>query len=311
MGLRQPNGTRTSYKALSYTWGTATSPEDVETIRLDRKDVCVRQNLWDFLDTMRQQERHGPFWIDALCIDQLSVAEKEAQLKLMPQTYSLAEEVVVWLGKCEGKELSSALLELYIQCAGGRYRRGQHQSAARRQAFRHLVENKYWTRLWIVQEIFKARRIGVHIGTYRWTFSELVSMRRGLTPLHDSSFDWTSWDGIVEMKEQWKKNTRLDLHEVLFRWGHQNCQDPHDKVYGLLGLVYGPVMAVDLNISTLELFRQVLELEKPRIYARGYRYSQEFTTKLATNLGLWYVKGVYRVIAEFLVSYEADEMTKP
>jgi len=45
----------------------------------------------------------GPFWIDALCIDQQSSKEKQRQLKLMPRIYARAKEVLVWLGTCEGE----------------------------------------------------------------------------------------------------------------------------------------------------------------------------------------------------------------
>jgi hypothetical protein len=94
--------------------------------------------------------------------------------------------------------------------------------------------------------------------------------------------------------------------------GHQDCQDAHDKVYGLLGLVAGPVVDVDLNISTFELFERVLALVKPRIYARGYQYTQEFTSRLATNLGLCHDQGVDRVVTDFLVGYKASgEQGKP
>jgi hypothetical protein len=143
MTFRRPSWDRIAYKALSYTWGTATTPSDVTHVVVNRKLVCIRNNLWDFLNAMRQLDKHSPFWIDALCIDQLSTIKKEMQLKLIPEVYLNTVEVIVWLGVCDGKELTDALLELYVQCAGGRYRREQHQTAARRQAFKYLVENKY------------------------------------------------------------------------------------------------------------------------------------------------------------------------
>ena len=38
------------------------------------------------------------FWIDAICIDQQSIGEKNKQVRLMGEIYSSAKLVVSWLG---------------------------------------------------------------------------------------------------------------------------------------------------------------------------------------------------------------------
>lgn len=40
----------------------------------------------------------GLVWIDALCINQTDIDERSAQVRLMPQIYSNASCVIVWLG---------------------------------------------------------------------------------------------------------------------------------------------------------------------------------------------------------------------
>lgn len=92
---------RVKYTALSYTWGPATTSAHVNWIRINDRKVCVRRNLWDFLHTMQVEQNEGPFWIVALCIDQLDRQEKSRQLKLMPRIYEKAAVVLVWLGKPE------------------------------------------------------------------------------------------------------------------------------------------------------------------------------------------------------------------
>jgi hypothetical protein len=85
------------YTALSYTWG---SPDDTRMIELDGQSFEIRRNLWDFLNEARARggKRPDRLWIDAICIHQAHVSERNHQVGLMGEIYSKAENVVVWLG---------------------------------------------------------------------------------------------------------------------------------------------------------------------------------------------------------------------
>jgi len=52
---------RVRYTALSYTWDLATDKSNTEDILIHDEPVCVRRNLWDFLHTMREAHREGPY----------------------------------------------------------------------------------------------------------------------------------------------------------------------------------------------------------------------------------------------------------
>lgn len=86
---------RPKYDALSYTWGR---PNIVKGIELNGTRVDVRENLWSALVHLRNATEGRVIWIDALCIDQNSLEEKNHQVKLMAYIYSRAETVLVWLG---------------------------------------------------------------------------------------------------------------------------------------------------------------------------------------------------------------------
>ena len=287
---------RIKYTALSYTWGSAAVSDDVKDILIHNKPVCVRRNLWDFLHTMRQARIDGPFWIDALCIDQLKTAEKERQLRLMPNIYAEASTVLIWLGTY-GEEEAQGVLQLHDRYSKGKLQ-GKLDRIAHYYALQYLVKNKYWTRLWVVQEIFMARKLRVYTGALRWDFSDLTRISREPDP-DIVAIDWSNWNSIVEAKETWKHQP-LALHEALFRWSHQDCGVTHDKVYGLLGLVAKPQIKIDLSISILDLFEEVLRLERKVVYARGYKYSRDFTTKLLKSLGMEGVEDAERIKTDFL-----------
>ena len=75
------------------------SPKD--TIELNGMPIPVGHSLWTFLDEMRSQGRFRTYWIDAICIDQSNVQERNHQVQLMKVIYSQAESVSIWLGPVE------------------------------------------------------------------------------------------------------------------------------------------------------------------------------------------------------------------
>lgn len=83
------------YRCLSYTWGV---PDAGYEIYLNGCLVKVRHNLHEFLIQAANSIAMQPLWIDALCIDQNSVDEKNIQVTKMGLIYSRAQAVLVWLG---------------------------------------------------------------------------------------------------------------------------------------------------------------------------------------------------------------------
>jgi hypothetical protein len=97
------------YSALSYTWGNPLpsegSDDDVPWLKESHSIDCngysvgIRPNLFEGLISLAKLGFHGYLWIDALCIDQKTLAERNSQVSLMGKIYSKAAEIIVWLGK--------------------------------------------------------------------------------------------------------------------------------------------------------------------------------------------------------------------
>lgn len=65
----------------------------------------IQANLFDFLQQLRLNYADVALWVDALCIDQSHISEKNIQVPLMGLIYSYAELVLVWLGpQADGSE---------------------------------------------------------------------------------------------------------------------------------------------------------------------------------------------------------------
>jgi hypothetical protein len=133
-------------------------------IIVDGKPVLVGKNLEKALRTLREipEVQNGTrIWVDALCINQNDVAEKNVEVKRMGDIYRKAERVVSWLG--DEKDQSGETME-FMYTLGQAFNnettaapislgffRQIHTDAALRMT--QLLLRSYWSRIWIIQEI--------------------------------------------------------------------------------------------------------------------------------------------------------------
>lgn len=85
-----------AYRALSYTWGTEIAQFQ---IRIGGIQQSITKNLDEALRHFRLIDSAVIIYVDALCIDQTSVFEKNVQVPLMRRIYTQAEHVHCWLGR--------------------------------------------------------------------------------------------------------------------------------------------------------------------------------------------------------------------
>jgi hypothetical protein len=96
------------YEALSYVWG---DPTITRPISVGSGTFLATENLERALRALRNRTEMRILWVDALCINQKDNEEKSVQIQLMAKIYSLAPQVVVWLGK--ETNTSSKVFELF------------------------------------------------------------------------------------------------------------------------------------------------------------------------------------------------------
>jgi hypothetical protein len=95
MDVHPLNKVAMQYEALSYVWG---NPEPAKYISVNEVKVPINPNLYDALISLRQPNSERRIWIDAICLNQMSFAEKSKEVQKMGQIYSLAKTVNVFLG---------------------------------------------------------------------------------------------------------------------------------------------------------------------------------------------------------------------
>ncbi len=189
------------FTALSYVWGTGASRSRVTiNSREEQFSMLIAENLASALHGLQPEPNETPLtiWIDAICIDQSSTAEKDSQVPFMRHIYKAATEVFVSLGP-ERPDTGVAFLALELL---GRHRmrvlqdheRGvleggifdfelefladsiPLQSAGGSRKLRvtpfcdtisTFLELPWWSRVWVVQELALARKATFIFGNIR------------------------------------------------------------------------------------------------------------------------------------------------
>ncbi|KAI8316269.1 hypothetical protein K4K59_000167 [Colletotrichum sp. SAR11_240] len=188
------------YLALSYVWG---KPASTSSIQIDGIDVRITDNLVEALTQVRNAYLGTPqrIWADALCINQSDTAEKNRQVPLMGNIYSLAKITIIYLGP-----LSPGIETIFkavhdskpgfvtVDPAGDSrialakdlqhlkkfdLKGGSEPPAA---AIDELLQRPWFTRVWVTQELLLSRDAWVQCGALRVRWRELGAL---LVPILD------------------------------------------------------------------------------------------------------------------------------
>lgn len=287
--------------ALSYVWG---SPYVQHEITLNGHAFSIRHNLYsalksicNYIETAVEEQgiadnslkatpsefnadelkrfNQSPgcwkyFWIDAICINQKEVSERNHQVRMMSDIYKSSVFVLVWFGpSCEKALHLLATADLAKLRAVYRPYTDRFQKSEFSEPFIPLLESEYWSRMWIVQEfvlaqdlVFASGSVLVHWDRANHLFPEVYA--------HGGPGEIGSAVTLVNERRQHrfrqKQGMRPDLHELFRRFRLMNCSDPRDRVFalsGLLGESSDPadnVLVVDYSLTPAQLSIKILRL---------------------------------------------------
>lgn len=225
------------YYALSYAWQEPRTlqkapPGDV-CISCNGVQIAVPKNLFVALVRLRQKfQEPVSIWIDYLCINQSSSSERTQQVALMKEIFSLASEVLIWLGEPSSTGLQeSARFQVY-------YHWGEDNEVELVEAYRGSF-SEYLKG----GNIFQFLDLGHAYGVF--CLLNLLSRRvpASQIPFHESSVDspefrqWVDglWTAVWEIIDRaWVSCTRhrigvlvanqqLAVEEVMGRTGVRPC----------------------------------------------------------------------------------------
>ena len=185
------------YTALSYTWS---GPISQSSIIIGRVPLHITENLELALRRIRRPYHPKNMWIDAICINQSDNEEKSVQVFLMGDIYANAARTIVWLGE---QSANSDMAMDFIHALRQKSRdedsgddslsddEDPHADDTRKgisdsnqialQAVTNLMQRQWWTRIWVIQEALKSRRVTVVCGAKEVDiayFAQLVKARK-------------------------------------------------------------------------------------------------------------------------------------
>jgi hypothetical protein len=256
------------YIALSYAWGPNVRDK---VISINGSRFSVGNNLWWFLHYMRLRKQYITCWIDAICIDQSNVTERNHQVQIMRKIYSNAKSVSVWLGKADTSSESDIAMEHLATrrpCEAGNFNFDNFWSLRQARAILAFCEMNYWRRMWIIQEIMFAKQVTIYCGSKQITWNTFEQLVKDLQAISDIGREHQTPCAslilaspaivIAKAKAAWGGNLQ-PLTTLLQLYRDHEATNILDKVYALHGLAKdGSDIVVDYGITADELLVKVL-----------------------------------------------------
>jgi hypothetical protein len=202
-----------TWTALSYVWTDPDEPNPVvlggqtlldpkrsEEILIENASLMITSNLFQALMLIRGYNEFCTVWVDQICIDQSNLQERASQIQLMQTIFSMANTVLVWLGKAIRSRGMSMFADM-MEWLHSRKRTGQIEDApsfARytielmeneprlcpppdekhhlftKQMAKGILEDPWFSRAWVVQEAVFAKSLSIYLGPVivPWEFFE-------------------------------------------------------------------------------------------------------------------------------------------
>ncbi|KAH7317337.1 heterokaryon incompatibility protein-domain-containing protein [Rhexocercosporidium sp. MPI-PUGE-AT-0058] len=246
------------YEALSYAWG---SPGDEREILINGDIALVRENLFQALMHLRKRthlrrRRDRVFWIDALCINQQNVSERNHQVKQMGQIYN--NEAMRFI--CRTRPIASTrpwgtggeitIVELDLELSN---------------AIVALFDRAYWGRLWIIQELLFAKEARIQCGSHYIGWKHLhnfyVAVENSIVELRSDHGGgvYSSYNNLAfrldSCRLRFPENGKVSLLSLLDDFSSSQCEDVRDKIYGIAGLARETTdLEIDYSKSLTQIY---------------------------------------------------------
>ncbi|KAK4961405.1 hypothetical protein LTR10_001895 [Elasticomyces elasticus] len=206
----------------------------------------------------------------------------------MAETYSNAEEVLVWLGPSySSSDPAMEILGTPLHLHSPQFE--EMWTPENSLAIRRLFSRPYWERLWVFQELKLAKRKILMCGekSVAWTSLEDFLHAINDKQIINGDSELSPSDLTSETRESWtverraaaescraarfcpatptvqhasQTDRRGTLWETMFSLSHLRCTEPRDRVYALLGVSRcGLSIQPDYTVQVVTLLHKVLE----------------------------------------------------
>ena len=194
-------------------------------------------------------------WIDAVCINQDDIDERNRQVSIMGSIYKSARRVYIYVGE---EDLHGRLAMSYLQAI--EKREIQFDTPTTQQelvALEDFLARPWFTRIWVLQEVYQAKEPILICGDLRVSWAAIQTLR-AFESLREARLSQLPY--VTTVKDRKFISSNL-LHKLLAEARTCHATDPRDKLYALLPLLldaknYG--LAADYSVSRARCFYDVV-----------------------------------------------------
>jgi hypothetical protein len=241
-----------SFEALSYVWGY---PDVVVPIKVvvpgsiaEFIDLPITTNCYMALKRLREPDTTRMLWIDAIAINQHLIPERNHQLGLISQIYSRATRVVVYLGEL-ADDSDTAMDWIRNIDKPDDFETSPHYSDKPKYIrpdttmIQKLLDRRWFTRVWVLQEIRFARDAIVVCGDKEVSWESFKAFR-----YWNRNAKWVKrlpyvvqWS-VIKIDISYSRKLFLSpyprrLLKKLDQTRNIEATDPRDKVFAILPLL--------------------------------------------------------------------------
>jgi hypothetical protein len=267
------------YTALSYAWGSNEKTCDLWcsstripiTASLDSALRAIRKPTWAFL-----------VWVDAVCINQDDLQERNVQVANMVHIYSRASSVLVWLGD-DDEQLNGARCLEWLEYAGRHHfiALQNEMTAVDKSLLEAFFSRDWFTRRWVIQEVAVAAHAFVICGAKRinwYDFIEGVAVLRvrhdaiGTNAYHEALGKLCTIE-VLNKRFRERTDPTPSTHDgpsflqIMLRFEASLCSDDRDRIFSLFhvaSLQHTDLAALssglDYSLSTEEVYQKIAEV---------------------------------------------------
>ncbi|KAK5654250.1 hypothetical protein OQA88_7425 [Cercophora sp. LCS_1] len=265
------------YEALSYTWGYR---QGSRPILCEGKTILVTPNCEQALLHLRRRFRSRHLWVDAICINQQSVPEKNTQVPLMGDIYRHASRTIMWLGVDTDPELSGLLRRASRYGAAINRMKSAYRAVtsseltsiateypilnrAEKDRLARLLKNDWFHRMWTLQEFLLSESPVFRLGGIECGANDLLaysSCGHGLFGRGDLDQYFTR-NQMRRTQVLWGSGVPKFIADMVQLASLNHASDARDKVYGMMAWIKHchpsvQVPAVDYAVSAQHVFER-------------------------------------------------------
>lgn len=247
------------FVAISYCWGVSTERRMIDVGGMKLNIPASAEEVLRF--ALRVEGGSSYIWIDAICIDQSNLSERNHQVALMGMLYSKAARVLVWLGnafagieqalqsihsiirQCQKVTSNGALLDETLWGGISAQKHYLYSDDGLPYdcdwlALEELFASRWFRRMWPIQEVCLAQEARCYYGEHTIRFQDVALAARWM--YHRKYWEasgkrYTGVDCAAEVRDT--MDAPMGLFALLQMCVYFDATDPRDKIYGLLGLI--------------------------------------------------------------------------